>query len=82
LSFKIEQGVPAPCTASNLRQGRKLKYPFADLKVGDSFLVPETKDVRKRADQVKSVASSFGRRHGVKLATQVVDGGIRVWRLA
>jgi hypothetical protein len=82
LSFKIEKGIPAPCKAENVRAGRKLLYPFADMKVNDSFLVPATENVRNRADRVKSAASTYSRKHGIRLATQVVEGGIRVWRLA
>jgi hypothetical protein len=57
-------------------------YPFGKLNVGDSFLIPETSNIRNRADRVKSAACYFGKRNNVKLATRVVEGGIRVWRTA
>ncbi|GJH00244.1 hypothetical protein [Paraburkholderia terrae] len=82
MNFKIEKGIPAPCTPENLRTGRKLLYPFAEMKVGDSFLVPETEDIRNRADRVKSAASTYSRKHSIRLATKIVEGGVRVWRLA
>jgi hypothetical protein len=58
-------------------------YPFAELEVNQSFLIDclneERLEVGKRA---RSAAYNFGRRHGSKFIARVVDGGVRVWRVA
>jgi len=68
--MKIEQGVPIPKLYLSI-------YPFAEMVVGDSFLVP-----LKERHRAASAVSSFARKHpGVKFVTRKVAGGIRVWRV-
>lgn len=85
--FTIEKGIPIPAAQP---RGAAVKYPFAQMEIGDSFFVPsvvkgdETAD--KAAERLKSSLSSHKRRAqkqtGFVLTVRVVDGGVRVWRNA
>ena len=81
MAYKIEKDVPLCRPSSKLN-----KYPFDQMEVGDSFLVPyaEAKSARMAA-----LARNAGRnkklpkhvtvqRHFV---TRTVDGGMRIWRV-
>lgn len=67
--YKIESGVQMPS-----------KYPFAEMKVGDSFAVA-ARDLKK----VQSSASWYGRSHNKKYSFRCIDpikGDYRCWRIA
>lgn len=75
MDIKIEKGIPVP---SN---GTKGEFPFHEMDVGDSFLVPEG---RKRS--VSSAACYYsgprGKGSGKKFAVlRQKDGSYRCWRL-
>jgi hypothetical protein len=90
--FKIDDDVPLP--RPGWRGGRRCKYPFNELKVGQSFFTPaETKDAKDRnrcCRRLSSCATSFAksrRKQGLmRFAVRRVeeDGitGVRVWRLS
>ena len=67
-TIKIETGVPMPA--------RQMKYPFADLKVGNSFFVKakDSKSARTQAHTYKV------KNPGWNFATRGVPGGVRIWR--
>lgn len=67
--IKIEKRVPMP-PRRNARNG----YPWADLKIGDSFFVTD----RGLRGSFYSVAA----RHGYRIAVRNDGDGIRVWRTA
>ena len=74
--FPIEKDIPLPTT------GRRVKYPFKDMEVGDSFFVPPEghfggEPLRKRINQN---AYQNGRKIGMKFITRVEKRGVRVWR--
>ena len=73
-TFKIEQGVPIP-SAAHGRKGHS-KYPFGELKVGDSFAVDKTRGLAGAKRQ-------YEKDHpGTKFVTRATeDGGRRVWRI-
>lgn len=69
--IKIEKGVPMPET------GSRYNYPFNEMKVGDSIVVP--------GDQSYSCISAicyYSKRHpGTKFSTRKqLDGTRRIWR--
>jgi hypothetical protein len=71
--FKVEKKrhpVPAPKHGS--------KYPWADMKVGQSFLVPNG-DYHKIS--VAAIVTSR-RKAPMKWVARVVTNGVRVWRVA
>jgi hypothetical protein len=68
--MKIEKGIPIP-----------KKFPFAGMKVGDSFLVP--KGANRAA--VSVAAMRYGRKHGMKFTVRQTEPGgksFRCWRIA
>lgn len=69
--FQIEKDVPMPVSRS--------RYPFPQMKVGDSFFVPET-HVPAR---LMSAAISYAKRNTLawKFAARRIDGGVRIWRI-
>lgn len=71
--FQIEKSVPVPATRVNA------VYPFAQMAVGDSFLVPSD---QAKAASVRACASAYSKRNGVKFVCKKTDDGIRVWRTA
>ena len=74
--IKIESGIPVPA-GTNRSGGRKAVYPFADLKVGESFFV-----AGKSVKTMSQTANKAAKRIGVELITRTVEGGVRVWRTA
>ena len=55
-----------------------IKYPFAKMKIGDSFAVPP--DVKRPA--VTVAAMRYGRKHGMRFTVrQVADKTFRCWRI-
>lgn len=74
--MRIEKNVPAP--SGKTTRGRKSKYPFAHMEVGDSFTVT----ISEGAYVVGSAAGAYGRRHNKKFTTRVAGGLARVWRVS
>jgi hypothetical protein len=70
--LEIETDVPLP---GNL--GR-LKYPFDDMHVGDSFLITDPGMVKN----ARSAAWMYAKRHGQRFSCRRVEDGWRVWRVA
>jgi hypothetical protein len=85
MSFTIESNVP---TVSGRRGRKPSDFPFADMSVGDSFLIAcdtaEKKVVdswrRKLFNARKRFQESYDNADGIKFQTATVDGGLRVWR--
>lgn len=72
MTIKIDKNIPLPTS------GRNAKYPFADMKPGDSFL---STDPAKEA-ATRRAASVWADRNNAKMTCRKVDGGLRVWRVA
>lgn len=62
----IKSSVPLPAP--------RAKYPFAQMKVGDSFFAD-----RYRAAQ--AAAWKYGVRNGMRFTVREENGGVRVWRV-
>ena len=75
MAFEIEKGIPLAKVASP-SSPRASKYPWADMEVGDSFLVPGTS-----VSRLSPSVCSASRRVGFKFKTRTVEGGVRVWRV-
>jgi hypothetical protein len=67
-SIGIESNIPLPPASK--------KYPFGQMKVGDSFFVPDTTPAL-----VSGSRSYWTRKTGAKYAARTVDGGVRFWRV-
>lgn len=87
--FTIDKGIPIPERvrgAFNPRYWEEFPYPFGEMEVGDSFLVPMAKK-----DEPKRFRATIGykwmtwKRHventDIKFRSHLVEGGLRVWRI-
>jgi len=72
--IKIESGIPIEATYAT---GRKSKYPWREMEVGDSFFIDgmPIKHASTRAWEA-------GRRAGRKFICRRQDNGVRIWRVA
>ena len=81
--FKIEKNIKRP--QQYMGRGRKLKYPFHDMKVGDSFFIPvaDQNNIQKVGSIVRNAANMARMRNKTigRFSTRAVDGGVRVWRI-
>lgn len=76
--FKIESTAPMPAI------GRRRKYPFPTMKVGDSFFVARPKGLTLVSLRCRlSVAARYHRSVDPKFnyATRAENNGIRIWRI-
>lgn len=75
MDYPIEQGVPMPNTDTN---GKRSKYPFQDMQVGDSFFIAGGKSAGLAA-----TARNWAVRNRVqhRFLVRTVEGGVRVWRV-
>lgn len=65
--MKVEKGIPMP-----------VRYPFAEMEVGDSFEVPE--NVKRTAVSVS--AKRYGDKHGMKFTVRLTpERKFRCWRV-
>ncbi len=75
-TLAIEKGVPIPSTAL------KIRYPLADMNVGDSFLVPDdTSGAGPAHLRVRAAVSHFSKRNNKRFIVRKVEGGHRCWRI-
>jgi hypothetical protein len=73
--FAVERNVPMPRRGL---AGRPSLYPFADMRVGDSFFI----STPKRRKQVASAAANFARERGWKFSVLTMpDKTYRCWRI-
>ena len=77
--FEIENDVPIPPNA----RGRNNKYPWADMKVGDSFFVPGPPSGANPVTSSAYNQNIKNIKNGIKgrWSCQGKDGGTRVWRV-
>ena len=73
-AYEIDKGIPIPPPASR----RRCKYPFAVMKVGDSFFVPGGK-----RSTIRSAVHTRRKAHpNERWVVRTKDNGVRVWRAA
>lgn len=70
--FTIDKGIPVP---KQVGTGRKNKYPFDALEVGDSFFVKDAK-----VKTLSRTCGSHGKRLSRRFISRTVEGGARVRR--
>jgi len=79
MTFTVESNVPLPPPSGNDRKGGTgrpaTKYPFGEMKVGDSFVTIE-------GDKARTAAAQYGKTNGMRFITRKERGGIRIWRAA
>jgi len=74
MKYKIEKKVPIP----PLHTAKPIEYPFEYMKVGDSFLIPDTPE---NAAKISSFPYTAARKMGMKITRRRVDEGWRFWRV-
>ena len=82
MEFKIDKNIPLP------KRTRIAKYPFAEMAVGDSFLIPVDfeellpKTLRRMVAAKTTAAAGLRKQRSDKTAFIVaeVPEGVRVWR--
>lgn len=73
--YEIEGDIPVPKPAH--------KYPFNNLTVGQSFMVPYEDEERTLiSNRVCTAARSAARTHTMKFTTRRTNIGVRVWRVS
>jgi len=78
MTIMLEKGIPVPVRSSAVAA----KYPWKEMQVGDSFVVPREGDepmqlTRERANK----AVTFAKKYGMTFCQRTVETGIRIWRL-
>jgi len=80
-SFKIEKNIEMPTWFRN-GSGYRGMYPFEEMEVGDSFLIPTSPNkLEKSRLSVANAVLGYRKRwnKGFKGATRTVTGGVRFW---
>ena len=85
--FKIEKGIPLPEPRRGSQNSDRVAYPFATMRVGDSFFIPtKGPTAARRAEMRRVLAASykFKRRtnYAVAFSTRSFSDGVRVWRVS
>lgn len=79
--YQIEKGIPLPPRS---RSSGYSKYPFADMQLGDSFVI--SLNPGESIDQLRFRANSAlakaRKTTNAQFSSRTVDGGIRIWRTA
>lgn len=72
-NINIQQNIPLP----EEKTGRKLKYPFAEMNIGDSFFSKTT------SSRLSTVAGRYGKAQTPERVFTVrkEENGARVWRI-
>jgi len=71
--IKVDKGIEMPNT-----KGRKMKYPFDTMQVGDSFAYPDGLTKHGVLGAAKSWAKRNKKKH--QFAVRTVNGKFRLWR--
>lgn len=80
MTFEIRSDLPLPKRTGV--GGRKPKYPFGELAVGQAFVVKSAEDPVKGAS-LRSSANGYSKKHpGWKFTVRAVEGGYGVWCIA
>jgi len=76
--FEVEKGIDIP-----VRLGRARVYPFPEMGIGDSFIIPnDNRNMRGVQSIVLSACRTYNLTHDrLKITTRVLKDGVRVWRV-
>lgn len=81
MNYKIEKDIKPPEVNKKGVVKKRNKYPFADMKIGDSFVTVEysAKDWNRLANAARSWARYQGNGYEFTLG-KTEDNKIRIWR--
>jgi hypothetical protein len=80
--YPIEDAVPIP---RSTRERDSSKYPFAQMKVGQSFAIPLGMEEAGLIEQrIRTATYRYTKQEGgtVKFTVRALDNEVRVWRTA
>ena len=62
--------------------GKKVRYPFSKMKVGNSIFIEEDYYINGARTHVDIAARDWAkaRNNGAMFVSSIVDGGVRLWR--
>jgi hypothetical protein len=76
--YALERSYPVPPKT----KGRPPQYPWAEMKVGDSFFVPCARvEVQRRQNTIQSCKKQAMKKYKRDYVTRTTIKGIRVWRI-
>ena len=78
MTIKIDKGVPLPPVPAKGGAGRKPKYPWREMQVGDSFFAASDKKLFSTTKAGQSLNMKFATRKTEENGVR----GFRVWRIA
>lgn len=84
--FKIEKNVTLPHRPNAGFVVVPQKYPFGEMKIGDSFLI-ECENTKRELDNVRSSLFHHKKKFNtlnnckIKITSRVLNNGIRVWKI-
>jgi hypothetical protein len=86
MPYLVEPNIPIPNSphATPRRRGFKEPklYPFDEMLIGDSFIVPCTRETYlATSNRLTNAASNRAKGTSERYTTRLVAGGIRVWRI-
>lgn len=73
----IDKGIPIP----NPESGRRRKYPFDKMEVGDSIFIEMPEGRAFTGHSAYALAKQEQTRTGRKFQANYVEGGFRIWRI-
>jgi hypothetical protein len=76
MTYEIRTGIELPKISNRGRAGAS-KYPFAQMEIGNSFIVTD-----RTARTVRSAVNAFQKRYEAKFAVRVTEDGVGVWRIS
>ena len=81
--FRIQRHIPIAGTYRSL--GPHLRYPFAEMEIGESFEIKvNTKEIKKKVSNLSSACASYvkSRNNAAKFTVRrTSNDSIRVWRI-
>lgn len=80
--IEIENDIPVPSKC--VKRARRAKYPVAELEIGQSFFVtvPPGKTNCQLQNALSGSAHYITKKTGRRFTSRVVEGGVRIWRIA
>lgn len=69
----------------SLKKKRKINYPYNEMEIGDSFLIPcHIVDINTWRGRFNTSSTRYKQKNNClhkKFSAKVVEGGLRIWRL-
>lgn len=83
-TITIEKNIPLPARVRGT-QGRRSKYPFAQMEVGDSFAITAIEQTAyKLRNSIGNCAIKWVQKNAPerKFSTRITGNTVRIWRIA